>query len=278
MPIVIILIVAVVGSLLFHFLSPWGVTPLASNWGAMDFTLQITLAITGIVFTCVLLFTAYAVYKYRHKEGSRAEYEPENAKLEGWLTLITSAGVIAMLAPGLSVWADFVQVPEGAKEFEAVGQQWSWKYRFPGADGVLGKTEAGLISYDNPYGINPEDPAGLDDVLVEDYELHLPLGGPIKANLRTHDVLHNFYVSQFRAKMDLVPGMVTYYWFEPTKTGTYDIICAEYCGTGHYSMSGKVVVDEPADFEAWLAGYPTFGSTIEVADAGGAAATEDEAE
>ena len=124
MPLAIALIVLVVGSLLFHFLSPWTFTPIASNWGMIDNTVDITFVVTGFVFVAVNLFMAYAIIRYRHKEGAKAKYEPENKKLEVWLTILTTIGVAAMLTPGLFVWAKFVNVPEGAVEIEAVGQQW----------------------------------------------------------------------------------------------------------------------------------------------------------
>ena len=121
MPLAIVLIVLLVGSLIFHFLSPWTFTPIASNWGMIDTTVDITFVVTGIVFVAVNLFMAYAIIRYRHKEGSKAKYEPENKKLEVWLTALTTIGVAAMLTPGLFVWAKFVNVPEGATEIEAVG-------------------------------------------------------------------------------------------------------------------------------------------------------------
>ena len=114
MPLAVVLILLVVGSLLFHVLSPWTFTELASNWGMVDFTVDITLYVTGFVFVAVNLFLAYSVIKYRHKEGQTATYEPENKKLEIWLTALTAVGVAAMLTPGLFVWATFVSVPEGA--------------------------------------------------------------------------------------------------------------------------------------------------------------------
>ena len=168
---------------------------------------------------------AYCVIRYRHRKESRAAYEPENKKLEWWLTGLTTVGVAAMLAPGLFVWAKFVDVPEDAAVFEAVGQQWHWRFRFPGKDGKLGTVDARHVSDKNPFGMNPDDPDGQDDVLVSSPELHLPLGKPVKALLRSIDVLHNFAVPQFRAKMDLVPGLVTYIWFTPTRTGKFDILC-----------------------------------------------------
>ena len=88
MPLAVVLILLVVGSLIFHVLSPWTFTPLASNWGMVDNTIDITLWVTGAVFVAVNLFLAYCVIKFRHKKGSKATYEPENKKLETWLTAI----------------------------------------------------------------------------------------------------------------------------------------------------------------------------------------------
>ena len=106
MAIALVLIVVVVGSVMFHLLSPWWWTPIASNWSYIDHTISITFSITGAVFAAVVLFMAYCVFRFRHKEGSRAHYEPENKRLETWLTVATAIGVAAMLTPGLFVWAN----------------------------------------------------------------------------------------------------------------------------------------------------------------------------
>jgi cytochrome c oxidase subunit 2 len=214
---------------------------------------------------------AWVIIKYRHKKGRLAHYEPENTKLEGWLIGITSVGVVAMLAPGLFVWGQFVTVPDDAAEFEAVGQQWQWSFRLPGEDGVFGAVDTRHITVDNQMGISPDDPNGQDDVVVFSNEVHLPIDQPVKALLRGKDVLHNFAVPQFRVKMDLVPGMVTYQWFTPTRLGTYEILCEEYCGLGHFAMRGRVVVDSAEDYGAWLAAQPTF-SQMQSRPAGDAAA------
>ena len=200
--------------------------------------------------------------EYRYREDRRSEYKPEDHKLEWWLTGLTSVGVAIMLAPGLVAWNDFVTVPEDAAVFEVVGQQWNWKFRFPGQDGVLGTSDIQHITDDNPFGVNPDDPNGQDDILVDDSELHLPLGQPVQALLRSIDVLHDFYVPQFRAKMDMVPGMITYFWLTPTRTGTFDILCFELCGIGHHEMRGTVVVEAPADFEAWLGEQTTYAESV----------------
>ena len=254
------------GTVVFHFVSPWWWTPIASNWGYIDTTIIITFWVTGVVFIAVILFMAYCAYRYRYQEGKKAEYRPENAKLEWWLTILTTIAVAVMLAPGLWVWNDFVTVPEDAAEFEVVAKQWGWSYRFPGKDGKLGTTEAKNISEKNPFGINPKDKNGRDDILIDDSEVHLPINQPVKVLLRSIDVLHDFYVPQFRAKMDMVPGTVTYFWFTPIRTGEFDVLCFELCGVGHYAMRGMVVVDTEEDFQAWLNEQPTFAQTLAEAE------------
>jgi cytochrome c oxidase subunit 2 len=258
MTVAIIFAVLVFGSVIFSLMSPWWFTPLASNWGTIDTTLFITFVITGVVFCALVLFMAYALYRFRHRDGVRAAYEPESGKLELWLTGLTSVGIAAMLAPGLVVWKDYVTVPPDASTVEVLGQQWRWTFRFPGGDGVLGTVDAKRIDADNPFGLNPDDPHGQDDILVDGGEVRLLVDKPVKLELRSVDVLHDFYVSQFRAKMDLVPGMVTYFWLTPTRTGTFEILCAELCGVGHSSMRGTVVVVEPEAHQTWLNEYPTF--------------------
>jgi cytochrome c oxidase subunit II len=258
MTIPIILVLVAVGSVLFHLLSPWWWTPIASNWNYIDGTIIITFWITGVAFVAVILFMSYCVFRFRHKEGRRAAYEPESKRLELWLTIGTAVGVAAMLAPGLFVWHRFVTVPEGASEFEVVGQQWQWSFRLPGKDGRLGTVDTRYVSPDNPLGLNPSDPNGRDDIVIVGDDLHMPVGKPIKVLLRSLDVLHDFNVPQFRAKMDIVPGFVTYFWFTPTRTGTFEVLCSELCGVGHADMRGKVVVDSESDYQSWLQQQKTF--------------------
>lgn len=258
MYVAIALVLVVIGSVLFHLLSPWWWTPIASNWSYIDHTLEITFWITGIVFAAVVLFMAYCVFRFRHREGVRAAYQPENKRLESWLTVITALGVAAMLTPGLFVWSRFIRVPDTATEVEVVAQQWQWSYRLPGADGRLGRSDSRLVGVDNPLGVDPNDPHGADDVIIEADDLHLPVDRPVKMLLRSIDVLHDFYVPQFRAKMDFVPGMVTYFWFTPIRTGEFEVLCAELCGVGHAFMRGNLRVDAQADYESWLSKQSTF--------------------
>ena len=258
----IIFALIIVASIIFHFWSPWWWTPVASNWGNIDDTIVLSFWVTGAVFVAVCLFMAYCVWAYRYRPDRKAEYKPEDKKLEFRLTWLTALGVAALLAPGLVVWNKFITVPENAMKIEVVAYQWGWNYRLPGADGVLGKTSVGLISDDNPYGLDISDPNSKDDIIVMDSDLHLEINQPVKVELRSLDVLHNFYVPQFRAKMDMLPGIITYYWFTPEKKGDYEVLCAEYCGTGHYAMRGRVLVDEEKDYSNWLAKQISFENML----------------
>ena len=254
----IILLILIVGSVLFHIFTPWYSTPIASNWSNIDSTIELTFWMTGAVYVLILTFMTYCVIKFGSKKNRRAEYEPESKKAEVILTVLTTIGVAGLLAPGLIVWDEYVSPPEDAMPIEAMGQQWYWNFRLPGKDGILGTTDARNINADNPFGMNENDPNGRDDILIEGDALHLLHDKPVKFLLRSIDVLHNFYVPQFRAKMDLVPGMVTFYWIRPTVTGNYEILCAELCGVGHHAMRGEVQVDEAGAYEEWLSEQLTF--------------------
>ena len=255
-------LILVIITVLFHFLSPWWFTPLAADWASIDTTVDITFWVTGIVFVALNAFLIWVIIRYRHREGLRASYDPESKKLEWWLTIVTSVGVIAMLAPGLVVWARIVTVPEDAAQVEVVGQQWHWSFRFPGEDGLFGQVDVGLMNENNPFGMKPDDPVGRDDVLVSSPELHLPVDQSVKFVLRSKDVLHNFTVPQFRVKMDLVPGMTPYAWLKPNRMGRFDIMCEELCGIAHYAMRGAVVVEEQEAFDEWLESYPTYEDVL----------------
>lgn len=268
MALALILILIVVGALEFHYMSPWWLTPIASNWQQMDDALLLTLVFTGVAFVVINLFVAYAVVTFKHQDGVRAAATHGNTRLEWWLVGVTTVAIVALLAPGLSVYAKLIDPPPGAMVFEVLGQQWQWHYRLPGKDGKLGGTDMRFISNANPYGINPADPGGQDDLLVQGQEVHIPLGLPVRVLLRAQDVLHDFYVPEFRTRMNMVPGMVTSFWFTPSRVGRFEVMCAQLCGIGHFNMRSYVVVDDGPAYQAWLAAQPTFAATT-AAVAGG---------
>jgi cytochrome c oxidase subunit 2 len=248
----IIFFLVILGSILFHVFTPWYWTDIASNWGGMDDTITLTFWIGGGVFIAVCLFMIYCVFKFSYKKDRKAEYKPEDKKLEKILTWATTLGVAALLAPGLIIWNQYVNVPKNAIEIDVMAWQWGWQYRLPGKDGKLGTTKV----------VNLDDPFGNDDVMIQSDVINLENNRPVKILLRSVDVLHNWYVPQFRAKMDAVPGIVTYYWFEPNKTGQFEVLCAEYCGVGHYAMRGGVEVQDKKDYDNWLQQQETFSDLI----------------
>ncbi len=254
----IVFFLVILGSVLFHIFTPWYWTDIASNWGGMDDTITLTFWVGGGVFVAVCLFMTYCIFKFSYKEGRRAEYKPEDKKLERILTWATTVGVVALLAPGLIIWNQYVNVPKNALEVDVMAWQWGWQYRLPGEDGKLGTTKVININDNNPFGININDPYGQDDVIIQSDVLNLKTNRPVKILLRSVDVLHNWYVPQFRSKMDAVPGVVTFYWFEPNKVGEYEVLCAEYCGVGHYAMRGTVIVQDEKNYNQWLSEQETF--------------------
>ena len=258
----IIFLLVIVGSVLFHIFTPWYWTDIASNWVGMDHTITLTFWVGGGVFVAVCLFMVYCLFKFSYKEGRKAEYKPEDKKLEKILTWATTVGVAALLAPGLIIWSQYVNVPKNALEVDVMAWQWGWQYRLPGEDEKLGTTKVTNINDDNPFGINPDDPFGQDDVIIQSDILNIENNRPIKILLRSVDVLHNWYVPQFRSKMDAVPGVVTFYWFEPNKVGEYEVLCAEYCGVGHYAMRGTVIVQDKQSYEKWLDEQEIFSELV----------------
>ena len=258
----IVFFLVILGSVLFHIFTPWYWTDIASNWGGMDDTITLTFWVGGGVFVAVCLFMTYCIFKFSYKEGRRAEYKPEDKKLERILTWATTVGVVALLAPGLIIWNQYVTVPKNALEIDVMAWQWGWQYRLPGEDGKLGTTKVININDNNPFGINTDDPYGQDDVMIQSDVLNIENNRPVKILLRSVDVLHNWYVPQFRSKMDAVPGVVTYYWFEPNKVGEYEVLCAEYCGVGHYAMRGTVIVQDKQSYNQWLDEQETFSELV----------------
>ena len=258
MPVAVVIFLVVIGSVIFHWLNPWEFGPIASHWQFIDVTVYITFWICGVAFVLLGVFMAWAINRYKYREGRRARYEPENATLEKWLTVVTAIGVVVMLAPGLIVWDDYINVPPDAMEVEVLGEQWTWKYRFPGEDGVFGTVNTRNINSLNPFGINDDDPNGEDDVLITSSTFHLPVDRNVKVLLRSKDVLHDFWVPRIRAKMDMVPGMITYFWFRPTEIGEFDVLCAELCGKSHHNMRGTMFLDSAEDFSTWLSNQVTY--------------------
>jgi cytochrome c oxidase subunit 2 len=259
----LVLAVLVIGSSIITFFGPWGLPQLASNWGTIDAMIVVTTVVTVIAFIAVNIVMAYFIYRYRHREGQRAVYLVDNHRLEKVLIGVTSIGIVALLAPGLFVYSSIISPPVEAHKIEVFSQQWAWGYRYPGQDGKLGRTDIRLINAKNSLGVDAKDPASQDDIVIPPGgQLHLPVNKAVQLELRAKDVLHSFYVPQFRIKMDTVPGEVTHTWFTPTTIGTFEVLCAELCGLAHYKMKSLVIVESEEKFQEWLKQQPTVSQTL----------------
>lgn len=173
------------------------------------------------------------------------------------MSVLSEAGVLVVGSP---VWHSmYAEEPEDPVIVEIVAKQFEWYARYPGKDGRFGAFNLEDVDgQDNRLGLDEDDEAAADDV-VKTGVLTLPVGRPALLRLRTHDVIHSFFVPQFRLKQDLLPGMVTRLKVTPTRTGEFDLVCAELCGIMHFKMQGRVVVLSEDEFDAWLAKQETFG-------------------
>jgi len=250
-----VLLFVALGGVLSFFLARtrWWLPPGASAQAVeIDRLFTTTLIVTGLVFVLVHVVLAAFIWQGGRRDAPAA-YWHDNRTLELTYTLAPAAILVTLIAMGAVVWTRVhAAPPPHALLVEVRAEQFGWVFRYPGADGRFGRTDAvRFTDRVNPLGIDPADPAGRDDVVTR--ELHLVADRPVHVRLRSKDVIHSFFVPQFRVKQDAVPGMTQDVVFQPTRPGTYDLACAELCGVGHYIMRGKVVVETQAAFDAWLA-------------------------
>lgn len=239
------------------------------------------------VVTNFMLF--YYAYKYRGTKTSVAKYFAHDNRLEMTWTVIPASALAFIIIFGLKYWNE---ITDDAKDpnkvvIELYAKQFDWTARFPGKDGKLGSTDYKQIGGANSVGMDTTDANGYDDMLVKN-EFHIPVGREIELQMRSRDVIHSAYLPHFRAQMNCVPGMVTYFKFRPTKTTAemrkdpyvkqlmeginkqrakegkepvefdYTLLCNKICGASHFNMQMNVIVDTEADYNAWLAKQKAF--------------------
>ena len=240
----------------------------ASDHGVLvDRMLYVTLAVTFVVFVITQIALFWFAYKYQETDNRKAFYYPHNNTLELIWTVIPAIVLSVLVGFGIFYWFKITgPAPKDAMVVEVVGKQYGWEFRYPGADGILGKKYFKKVdaANNNPVGQLWEDPANHDDVYVEQ-EMHLVVGKPVQLVIGAKDVIHDVGLVHFRMKMDAVPGTPTTMWFTPkfttkemkVKTGNpdfvYEISCDQLCGKGHWSMRGVIVVETQEEFDAWLA-------------------------
>jgi len=256
----------------------------SEHGGKLDTIFDITLVATGIVFFITQFLLFYFAFKYRQKKGRKALYMPHDNKLEVIWTIVPAVVMAALVIGGLDAWNTVmkdVDEKDNYMEIEAMGMQFAWVIRYPGADGALGTRNFRKITGANPMGLDWTDAKTLDD--FQPNEIVLPVGKKVRVRITSRDVLHSFFIPHMRVKMDAVPGMPTYFVFTPKITTAeyrnnlskyaeyntladpkdpdskkrweifeYELACAELCGNSHFSMRVPVKIVTEQEYQTWL--------------------------
>ncbi len=209
--------------------------PAASTYATdIDTIFWVILVVTGIIFVGVEGVLIYFLFKYRGREGRRAEYIEGSTRAEVIWTVTPAVLILGLAFASQAFWPrikDPDRFPTDALEMIVEAKQFEWNVTYAGADGVLGS----------------------DDDFTLRNQLHVPVNQPVIVRLSAIDVIHSFFVPVFRIKQDAVPGMNNRLWFEATQTGEFELACAELCGLGHYRMKARVIVHTQDEYDRWLA-------------------------
>jgi len=212
----------------------WWLPPQASNFApGIDTMFLVILVLTGIAFVLVEVALVIFLVKYRQRPGRKAFYTHGSTPAEVIWTAIPAIAMVILGIVSNSLWVTIKgrqSVPADAYPLAVHAKQFEWWITYPGLDGKLGDD---------------------DDFKIRN-KLYVPAGRPIVLTLTSEDVIHSFYVPQFRVRQDVVPGMEIRVWFIATVPGTYEIACSQLCGMGHYKMRAQVFVQTQADYDAWL--------------------------
>jgi cytochrome c oxidase subunit 2 len=231
----------------------WWLPDVATKSGKeIDFLLWIIFYLTGAVFVLTQAVYVYFLIRYRSREGVRAKYSHGNNQLEIIWTAIPTAIFIGLWGYSNHMWWNVIHStpPPDTMEVGITAYQFGFSMQYPGRDGRLGRSDVKLISNDNPFGNDKNDPATKDD--FQSSVLELPVDKPVRIRLNSRDVIHAFYVPEFRIYQDIVPGRtIDWVWFVPTKVGAYTLACNQLCGQGHYNMKAQIQVVSQAEFDKW---------------------------
>jgi cytochrome c oxidase subunit 2 len=209
----------------------------------------------GTLFVGWSAFFVYVLIRFRKGRQPVADHDGVKSGISTHLEF-SAVLIEAVLLIGFAIplWAKRVNEFPVTKDVilvHATGQQFNWNFHLPGPDGQFGRRDVYLVSNSNPLGLDPNDPAGKDDIVTSG-ELHVPVNRPVIIELSSKDVIHNFCLPSMRIAADAIPGSLNPMWFKPIKVGTYEVVCGQLCGLGHYGMKGTLVVDTPEDYQAWL--------------------------
>jgi cytochrome c oxidase subunit 2 len=211
----------------------WWLPENVSSYGhEIDWLFHLIYAITGITFILVTVALLAFVIIYRDRPGRRARYTHGNTTLEIVWTVVPALILVVLTFLSVPAWSKIkMTMPATDVVIQVTAKQFNWQVTYPGPDGKFG---------------TDDDKTFLD-------EMHVPIGKPIRINLKSQDVIHSFFVPQFRIKQDAVPGREIGVWFDVTKAGKYEWPCAELCGFGHSGMRGWVYAHSAEDYAKWVA-------------------------
>ncbi len=233
-----------------------GQPPNASEHGfQIDHIIEFAHWFMGALFVGWSIYFIYVLIRFRRSRQPRADHEGVKSGISTHLEFsVVLIDAVLLVGFAIPIWAKRVNEFPNTKNailVHAVGQQFNWNFHMPGPDGMFGRRDVHLVSNNNPLGIDSNDPASKDDLTFSG-ELHIPVDRPVIVEVSSKDVIHNFALPNMRIAQDAIPGSIIPMWFKPIKTGTYEIVCGQLCGLGHYGMKGTVIVDSPADYQAWL--------------------------
>jgi cytochrome c oxidase subunit 2 len=233
-----------------------GQPPNASEHGyQIDHIIEFCHWFMGALFVGWVAYFIFVLIRFHRTRHPVADHYGVKSAISTHLEFsVVLIEAVLLLGFAIPLWAKRVnQFPDthDAVLVHVIGQQFNWTYHMPGPDGQYGRRDAALATNENPVGLDYNDPASRDDIVVLG-ELHVPVNRPVIMEISSKDVIHNFDLTNMRIAQDAIPGSIIPMWFKPIKTGTYEVICGQLCGLGHYSMKGSVVVDTAEDFQNWL--------------------------
>jgi cytochrome c oxidase subunit 2 len=212
----------------------WLPRDISKHGWQIDHLFNFILVLTGLVFVATEGLLFWFLWRYDAKTSSTpVKYTHGSHNLEVIWTILPAATLLFIAIYQMNAWADVkMRKPKDMPPtVEVTARQFEWRLRYPGPDGKLG-------TIDDIHHVN---------------DLHIPVDEEVLVELKSMDVLHDFFLPNLRIKQDAVPGMTIPVWFRATDVGTYDLVCAELCGWGHYKMKGRLTIESRAQFDQWLA-------------------------
>jgi len=252
-----------------HLLLP----PASSVHGEeIDALMKVSMALILVMFFLLTPLLFYFAYKYRGREGRTAYFFAHNNKLEVAWTVIPTIVLTALIIYGLRTW-DRAMNPDisDATVIEVYSKQFDWTARYSGLDNILGASDYKLVEGRNTLGVDVLDENSADDIVVR--EVHLPVNKSVLLKFRSRDVIHSAFLPHFRVQMNCVPGLSTQFAFTPNKTTAqmkeeegddfeYVLLCNKICGSAHFNMQMKFIVESEEEYNKWISSQKTLKNTL----------------